>query len=114
MSKILLFKNDQNQLSLDLPIVRCIDDTHHDDLEVLVGRILANRVGAKDTESLDTTTDSLSLLSDGLKAPNGIQWSHGTESLGLTVTKAFGVRPFTASATLGNAVGDKALLVLVA
>ena len=60
--------------------------------EVLVGQILANPVGAQDTESLDTTAHSL--LSDGLQVPDGFQLGHGTGSLGFAVRTAFGDGPF--------------------
>ena len=73
-------------VDLSIPANGLVERINHDDLEVLVGRILANQVGAKDTESLDTTTDSLSLLSDGLKVPDGFQLSHSTGSLGFAVT----------------------------
>ena len=52
-----------------LPENGLIEGINHDDLEVLVGRILANQVGAQDTDSLDTTFHSL--LSDGLQVSIG-------------------------------------------
>ena len=65
-----------------LPIVRCIDaPINHNDLEVLLGRILANPVEAQDTESLDTTTDSL--LSDGLQVQTGFNSVTAPKVLGL-------------------------------
>ena len=64
-----------------------VERINHDDLEVLVSRILANPVGAQDTESLDTTT--YTLLSDGLQVPDGFQlgltgfnWVIAPEALG--------------------------------
>ena len=68
-----------------------MEGINHDDLEVLVGRILANPVGAQDTESLDTTT--YTLLSDGLQVPDGFQLGHGTGSLGFAVRTAFSDGP---------------------
>ena len=70
-----------------LPENGLIEGINHDDLEVLVGRILANPVGAQDTDSLDTTIHSL--LSDGLQVPDGFQlgltgfnWIMAPEALG--------------------------------
>ena len=84
----------------------------HDDLKVLVSRILADPVRIQDTESLDTATHTF--LSDGLQVPHGLLLLDSTRSFGLAIRTTFGHWPFAASTTHGNAVDDESLLVLVA
>jgi len=54
-----------------LPAVYRSVDEYEDDLEVLVGRVLADPVGAEDAKTLDTATNTL--FGDGLEVPH---WLH--------------------------------------
>lgn len=46
-------------VDLGIPPDGLVERVDEDDLEVLVGRVLADPVGAEDAESLQTTTDTL-------------------------------------------------------
>jgi len=86
-------------------------DVDHDDLEVLVGGVLANPVRVEHTQSLESAADTL--LGDGLQVPLWLLFLDGTRSLGLAIRTSLGDGALASSATHGNAVDHKALLVLV-
>jgi len=84
---------------------------NHDDLEVLVGGVLANPVGVEDAQSLESAANTL--LCDGLQVPLRLLFLDGTRGLGLSVRTSLGNWAFAATTAHGNAVDHKALLVLV-
>merc|ERR1719477_228505 len=59
---------------------------HHDDLEVLVGRILSNPVRVQNSQTLESPANTF--LSDGLKIPLWLLLLHSTRSLGLAIRTA--------------------------
>ena len=87
-------------------------DIHHDDLEVLVGRVLANPVRVKDSEASQSTTNTF--LGDGLEVSLWLLLFDGTGALWFTIGTSLGNWPLPASTSHGDAVDDEPLLGLVA
>ena len=88
-----------------------VERIYHDDLKIFVGRVLSNPIGVQDSQSLNTSSDPF--FGNGLEVTNGFLLLDASRSLGLAVRTSFGHGPFATSAAHGNAVDDKALLVLV-
>ena len=86
-------------------------DVHHDDLEVLVGRVLAHPVRVEDPQSLQSPTNTF--LGDGLEVALGLLLLDSTRGLGLSIGTSLGDGPLPAATSHGNAVDDEALLGLV-
>ena len=98
-------------VSLGVPPDGGMGDVHHDDLEIFVGGVLANPVGAEDPESLQSPANSL--LRDGLEVALGLLLLDSTRGLGLSIGTSLGDGPLPAATSHGNAVDDEALLGLV-
>merc|ERR1719333_590726 len=88
-----------------------MSDIHHDDLEVLVGGVLADPVGVEDPEASQSATNTL--LSDGLEVPLWLLLFDGTRALGLTIGTSLGHGPLPASTSHGDTVDDESLLGFV-
>ena len=88
-----------------------MSDIHHDDLEVLVGGVLADPVRVEDPEASQSATNTL--LSDGLEVPLWLLLFDSTRALGLTIGTSLGHWPLSASTSHGNTVDDEPLLGLV-
>ena len=86
-------------------------DIHHDDLEVLVGRVLANPIGAEHSKTLNAPTDSF--FSNRLEVSHRLQLRDSTGRLRFAIRTSFGHRPFASSATHCDPINDESLLVLV-
>ena len=83
----------------------------HNHFKVLVGRILTNPVGIKDSQTLESTSNTL--LGNGLKIPLWLLLLDGTRALGLTIGTSLGHWPLSASTSHGDTVDDEPLLGLV-
>jgi len=86
-------------------------DVNHDDLEVLVGRVLANPVRVEDSQTFESSANTL--LSDGLKVPLRLLLLDSTRSLGFTIRTTLSNRAFASSSPHGDAVDDEPLLGLI-
>ena len=86
-------------------------DIHHDDLEVLVGGVLANPVRVEDSEASQSTTNTF--LSDGLEVSLWLLLFDGTGALWFTIGTSLGNWPFSSTSSHGNTVDDESLLSLV-
>ena len=83
----------------------------HNHFKVLVGRILTNPVGIKDSQTLESTSNTL--LGNGLKIPLWLLLLDGTRALGFTIGTSLGDWPFSSTTSHGNTVDDETLLGLV-
>jgi len=63
-------------------------DVNHDDLEVLVGRVLSHPVRVQDPQTLESAANTL--LGDGLKVPLWLLLLDSSGSLGLTIRTSLG------------------------
>ena len=86
-------------------------DVDHDDLVVLVGRVLANPVGVEDAKPLEPSAHPL--LSDGLQVPLRLLLVHRSRGLGLTIGAPLGHWPLPPAAPHRDPVDAEALLGLV-
>ena len=86
-------------------------DIHHDDLEVLVGGVLTNPVGVEDSQSLESTANTL--LSNGLEVSLWLLLLDSTRALGLTIGTSLGNWPLSTTTSHGNTVDNETLLGLV-
>merc|ERR1712106_759670 len=86
-------------------------DVNHDDLEVLVGRVLSHPVRVQDPQTLESAANTL--LSDGLKVPLWLLLLDSSGSLGLTIRTTLSNWALTASTPHGDTVDAEALLGLV-
>merc|ERR1712018_903197 len=84
---------------------------NHDNLKVLVRRVLPNPIRVEDTEALNTSSDPL--FSNRLQVPYRFLLLHSPRGLRLAVRTTLGHGPFATSTAHSNAVNDKALLVFV-
>ena len=98
-------------VGLGIPSDGRMGDVHHDNLEVLVGRVLSNPVGVEDPQTLESPAHSL--LRDGLEVTLGLLLLNSTRGLGFTIGTALGDWPLPTSTPHSNAVDDESLLGLV-
>jgi len=78
---------------------------YHDDLEVLVGRVLAYPIRVHDPQTLESSPNPF--FGNGLEVPLRLLLLHSTRSLWFTIGTTFGHRALATTATHGDAVNDK-------
>merc|ERR1719282_239210 len=77
-------------------------DINHDDLEVLVGRVLANPVRVEDSEASQSTTNTF--LGDGLEVSLWLLLFDGTGALWFTIGTSLGNWPLNLRPTRSSAM----------
>ena len=83
----------------------------HDHFKIFVGRVLTHPVGVEDSQSLESTANTL--LSNGLKVSLRLLLLDSTRALGLTIGTSLGNWPLSTTTSHGNTVDDETLLGLV-
>ena len=91
-------------VDLGVPSDSLVEGVNEDHLKVLVGRVLTNPIGAKDTQSLDTSSNTF--FSNALEVPDGLHLVDLTGSLGLTKGASLGNWAFASTSSHGNAIDD--------
>merc|ERR1719153_2221713 len=98
-------------VDLRIPRDGVMVNVNHDDLEILVSRILTHPVGVHNTQTLKATANTF--LSKILQVPLRLLLIDRSRSLGFTIRTSLGNRPLPSTTSHGNPVYDISLLGLV-
>merc|ERR1719495_2938046 len=98
-------------VDLRIPGDGVVVDVNHDDLEILVCRVLTHPVRVQNTETLKATANTF--LGKILQVPLRLLLIDRSRSLGFTIRTSLGNRPLPSTSPHGNPIDNISLLGLV-
>merc|ERR1719402_1826928 len=98
-------------VDLRIPRDGVMVNVNHDDLEILVGRILTHPVRVHNTQTLEAASNTF--LGKILQVPLRLLLIDRSRSLGFTIRTSLGYRPLPSTSPHGNPIDNISLLGLV-